>query len=85
METQNTILNLLKEKKSIFLIGSTNADKSWFAEKNLLLFLQGNGLTGSYITCAELTSDFQPVDDFIIIDEVESLQDRKFLENLHSD
>lgn len=67
------------------MIGPTDSGKSWFGDKNLLPFLCSNGLTGTYITVCEITPDFRSKDDFIIIDEVESLQDRKFLEDLYSE
>lgn len=83
MDLQNKILELLKDKKSVFLVGPTDSGKSWFVEKNLLPFLYNNGLSGTYVSNCDKIANLQPEGDFIIIDEVETLQDRQFLENLH--
>lgn len=83
MPLTQTILNFLKNKQSLFLIGPTNSGKSRFIENELLPFLQDKNFSVSYfLNCNQLPNS-EISTDFIIVDEVESLQDQNFLENQH--
>ena len=83
---QKKILNLFKNGASLFLIGPTDSGKSWFIKNNLLPFLTQKGLRGVYYAdCNEVPSQGVMHLDFALIDEVESLQDQKFLEAIYPD
>lgn len=83
---QEEIFNLLKNGASLFLIGPTDSGKSWFIKNNLLPFLTQKGLRGIYFTdCNEIPNHGTIDLDFSLVDEVESLQDQKFLEAIYLD
>lgn len=83
---QSEILKLLTNGSSLFLIGPADSGKSWFAKNNLLPFLIKQGLRGNYFTdCDEISSGKSEHYDFALIDEVESLQDFEYLENVYPD
>ncbi|MBU4360541.1 hypothetical protein KKA66_01690, partial [Patescibacteria group bacterium] len=79
MNLQKTTYNLLKNNKSIFLIGNTNSGKTWFVKNNLIPFLQEKKMSVLYIqNCDNIPKLINK--NYAIIDEIEILQDKDFLE-----
>lgn len=84
MNIKEKIYNLITNKKSIFLIGPTDSGKTWFAKNDLLLFLREKEMSVLYIQDCDHIPELIN-EDCAIIDEVEILQDKNFLETIHSD
>lgn len=79
---EEKILQKINEKKNILIVGKTNNGKSHFIKNKIIPLLKKNNLAVSYFEkCADLEIDNQS--DVYIIDEVEILFDKLFLENLH--
>ena len=76
-------INPYLKKKSVILVGASDSGKSYYAQNNLLPFLLKSGLTGQYLECDKINLHNMPKGDFVIIDEVESLQDKAYLEARH--
>lgn len=85
MDTKEIIYNWLAQKKSIFLVGPADSGKSWFVVNELMPFLRTHEYSVSYFhDCDELPDESINV-DCLIIDEVETWQDKEILEKLHSE
>lgn len=84
MDLKNKIFNLLNNKKSLFLIGPTDSGKSYFVKNELLPFLQSKNLSVCYFSDCEQLPDLEIIGDAVIIDEMETFQDKDFLEAIHS-
>lgn len=83
MNIQKKIYKLLANKKSLFLVGSTDSGKTWFVKNNLIPFLREKGMSVLYVqNCDDVPESIS--EDCVIIDEVETLQDKVFLENNNS-
>jgi hypothetical protein len=79
MNRNNKIYNLLKKKESIFLIGTSDSGKTYFVVKELVPFLKHKKMAVSYFSdCDQIR--ILPRGRVVIVDEVETFQDRKFLE-----
>ena len=85
MDLKEKIFNLLTNKKSLFLIGSTDSGKSWFVENELLPFLQSKNFSVCYFPNCDQLPNSEVVGDAVIIDEMETFQDQTFLEAIHPD
>jgi adenosyl cobinamide kinase/adenosyl cobinamide phosphate guanylyltransferase len=79
---KHLILQKILEKKNILLVGPTDSGKSHFIKKQMIPLLKQNNINVSYFEeCKDLEADDQS--DVCIVDEVEILFDRAFLENRH--
>ena len=75
------VFHLLTSGKSVFLVGKSDSGKTYFAKNELIPFLKNRGLDVHYFKdCDDLTA---PMAGIAVVDEVESFQDREFLENAH--
>lgn len=83
MDIKNKIYNALVSEQSVFLVGTTDSGKSWFIKNELLPFLHGRGLSVSYFSDCTNLSNVGGSKNGTIIEEVEVLQDRGFLEKNH--
>ncbi|MDD5290413.1 MAG: hypothetical protein PHT40_04470 [Patescibacteria group bacterium] len=83
MDLKEKIYNLLKEKESVFVVGARDAGKSWFVENELLPFLRGKNFDVKYFSDGDHLSAAEILGDGVIVDEMETLQDRNFLETAH--
>jgi hypothetical protein len=82
MEIRKTILDLLKNRKSLFLIGPSNSGKTWFIKNDIIPYLAEHRLKPAYFANADQISNTDYC-TAAVIDEIESLQDRVFLETAH--
>lgn len=73
------ILDNIKNKKSVFLVGSTDSGKTWFAKKKLMPFLEKQGYSVIYFKDCDYI-DKSTDASVVIIDEVETLLDLDYLE-----
>lgn len=78
------IATLLSSKQNVFLVGPADSGKSWFATNELLPYLLKTQCRVKYFENCDAVSRLDTTDiDTVIIDEVESFQDREYLEKLH--
>lgn len=82
MDIKNEIYNTLVSGQNIFLVGTADSGKSWFIKNELLPFLHNKGLSVLYFPDCTNLSDVGK-ENGAIIEEVEVLQDRGFLEKNH--
>ena len=76
------IKKLLENDSDVFLVGKTNTGKTYFARSVLLKFLKEKRVA-YFSNCDKLTK--RDNYDYFIIDEVEILFDKDFLENIHKE
>ncbi len=72
-----------REGMSMFLIGQTNSGKTWFIEHILIPYLDKMGVSVQYFKNAEEIAGVKSKTDLIIIDELETFQDARHLEQNH--
>ena len=77
------IFAILNSKRNVFLIGSSDSGKTWFVQNELIPFLNKNNKVLYFENCDQLSVETIKDVDFIIVDEVEVLQDLHFLETIH--
>lgn len=76
------ISSLLQQNKNVLLVGPSDSGKTWFVEHTLMpLFKKQGKVVLFYRNCDVLEKDITA--DFVIVDEVELLQDHDFLQKLH--
>ncbi|OQA36663.1 MAG: hypothetical protein BWY53_00390 [Parcubacteria group bacterium ADurb.Bin326] len=81
---EQEILQKIMKGKNILLVGKTDSGKSYFIKNQIIpLFRQKNINVCYFEECADLEINEQC--DVYIIDEVEILFDKEFLESLHPD
>jgi len=82
VDIKEKIFKRLSKKKSVFLVGPANSGKSRFAVNELLPFLEERGLHVFYAAdCDHLFKTIlQKKSEAVIIDEVETMHDKEFLE-----
>ena len=85
MDTKERILGSLKEGRSLFLVGFGDSGKTWFAINELVPFLQKKGLDVTYFSDCDHLLGSATVGNAVVVDEVEVLQDRAYLESTHPD
>ncbi len=75
------IYNILEKSQSVILVAPTDAGKTWFVLNKLIPFLGQRGVSVKYFEDGDAISG----DNFeiAIVDEVEILADRKFLEEIY--
>ncbi len=79
---EEIILQKILNGRNILIVGKTNSGKSYFVKNKIIPLLGINSLRISYFEeCANLEINNQS--DVYIVDEVEILFDKLFLENLH--
>lgn len=79
---EQEILQKIVDGKNIILIGKTNSGKSHFVKNKIIPLLEKNNFQVSYTEdCKSLQINAHC--DVFIVDEVEILFDKKFLENSH--
>jgi len=71
----------LKDGTSVLLVGATDEGKTWFMERELIPEMEKMGMKVGYLENPD--SEMEAGNDFYVIDEVEILSDREFLEELH--
>jgi hypothetical protein len=80
------IYRILDDKVSIMLVGATDEGKTWFVINVLIPFLKQQGLRVKYFKdCNDINFQEKIVEDIVIVDEVEVLSDKKYLEEQHPD
>ena len=79
------IVENLKARRSIFLVGPSNGGKTWFVKNQVIPFLERSKIGKiEYFPNPELLPDRAITNvDYVIVDEVESMQDRDRLEKNH--
>lgn len=78
------ILAVLQSGRSVFLVGSTDSGKTRFVQNELVPFLNKQEIRVNYFaSCDNLPKEGIKNTDFVIVDEVEVMQDMRFLETLH--
>lgn len=85
MNLENKIYKLLKAEKSIFLVGKPDAGKSYFVKNELLPYLKSKKMAIKYIADVDSVKEDDGRFDALIIDEVETLQDKEYLQNKYPD
>ena len=79
MGLKNKIYNLANQKKSAFLVGESDSGKTHFVLKELVPFLKSKGVTITYFPDCDYINVIPKI-GIAIIDEVETFQDKEFLE-----
>ncbi|MBI2065522.1 MAG: hypothetical protein HYT68_00415 [Candidatus Zambryskibacteria bacterium] len=79
MDLENKIYNLINQKKNVFLVGESDSGKTHFVLKELIPFLVSKRLRITYFPDCNHISVL-PKTGVAIIDEVETFQDKEFLE-----
>lgn len=85
MALKDQLYDALALGRSVMLVGTADAGKSWFMEHELLPFLRGKGLSVSYFSDCTKLSGFEGGADATVIEEVEVLEDKDVLEKNHPD
>jgi hypothetical protein len=81
---KNTILDKIQNNQHVLIVGKESSGKTHFAKNDLLPFLTVNNLKTAYFNnCNDL--DTNTDSNVLIIDEVELLGDKNFLEQQHPD
>lgn len=79
MNRKNKIYNLINQGKSLFLIGKSDSGKTFFVKKELIPFFNNKKVEVSYFSdCDKIITP--PKKGIAIIDEIETFQDKGFLE-----
>ena len=79
MDDKYKIYNLINQKKSLFLVGETNSGKTYFVINELIPFLKEKNIKVTYFSdCDSII--IVPKEGIAIIDEVETFQDKNYLE-----
>ena len=78
------IYDALSNQKNVFLVGPTDSGKTRYVENELIPFLEGKKLQAVYFKDSDHVSDVAK-EIIIIVDEVETLLDKSFLENQHKE
>lgn len=80
-ELSSVIFKILKQGKDIILVGPGDSGKTWFVENTFIPYLKSRDKNIRYFKDPDGVSSREcNHQDFVVVDEVESLQDRKFLE-----
>ena len=79
MRLENNIYNLINRKKSVFLVGKSNSGKTYFIKNELIPFLKEKEMVVSYFSDGDQITSL-PQKGIAVIDEVETFQDKEFLE-----
>lgn len=75
---EDYILQKIKNKENIALIGETNSGKTWFIKNQLAPYLEKHGIKVAYFeNCDKIDNNNQA--DCFIVDEVEVLTDWGYL------
>lgn len=83
MDIKKLVYDQLTKGKSIFLVGSTDSGKSYFVINDLINFIEIHGQSVKYFHNCDKLPDEPVKTDYLIIDEIETLQDKEILEKLH--
>lgn len=79
---KQTILQNIRKNNSIFLIGPADSGKTFFILNEFIPFLKKEKINIKYFeNCDQIINSLKA--DIVIIDEVETLLDRKHLESQH--
>ncbi|MFC1700602.1 hypothetical protein ACFLZ0_00425 [Patescibacteria group bacterium] len=81
-DLKQTILQNIKENISIFLIGQVDSGKTYFVLNELITFLKKEKINVKYFKDCNQIVDLLKA-DIVIIDEVETLLDKEYLESHH--
>lgn len=74
---------LLQQNKNVVLVGPSDSGKTWFVQHTLIPYLKKQGSNIIYYKNCDVLVDNNKTADFVIVDEVELLQDYDFLQKLH--
>ena len=85
IELAEQIGSLLHSGRNVFLVGPTDSGKSWFVTNELVPYLNQQKITTKYFNNCDVIVNGTAGADVVVVDEVESLQDRGYLETLHPD
>lgn len=84
LKLNEKILSILRSNRSVLLVGQTNSGKTWFIKKEFMPFLKKQNIKTVYFANpGKLFATKVKDADFIIVDEVEIMQDKDFLQNIH--
>lgn len=76
---EDYILQKIKNKENVAIVGETDSGKTWFINNELMPFLEKQGIKAAYFEdCDKIDNSSQA--DCFIVDEVETLFDKKRLE-----
>ena len=82
MEQQ--VYELISSGKNVLLVGKRDSGKTYFVMDKLIPFLKSKGMRVAYFK--DLNETISPADkEVVILNEVEILDDKEFLKNLHPD
>src|SRR3989344_4644361 len=79
MDRKNKIYSLIKKGKSLFLVGKSDSGKTFFIKKELVPFLNSKKVKVLYFSNPDQINTSSK-SGAVIIDEVETFQDKEFLE-----
>ena len=79
-ELIDDIYKVISERRSVLLVGKTDSGKTWYIKNTLIPFLQDKKNKVGYFGNPDLIQVLDTEMDIFIIDEVETLLDRNFLE-----
>ncbi|MFH1173491.1 MAG: hypothetical protein V1692_03090 [bacterium] len=80
------ILSILCSGRSMVLLGPSNSGKTWFIKKELMPFLKKQKIKIAYFDNPSHLSLIKIKNaDFIVVDEVETMRDRTFLQKAYPD
>ncbi|MBU1131071.1 hypothetical protein KJ840_02985 [Patescibacteria group bacterium] len=84
LHLENKILKTLSSEQDVFLVGPSDSGKTWFIKNRLLPFFSQNHKKVVYFSnCEKISASRLKNADYIIVDEVETMQDLKFLETIY--
>ncbi len=70
---------------NVLLVGSTDSGKTWYIKNTLMPFLRAKRLRVIYFSDSDFMSESNDKADVFIVDEIETLFDRNFLETHSTD
>ncbi len=79
MNLKNKIYNIVSNKESLFLVGASDAGKTFFIKNQLIPYLEKKGIVVTYFSNCDKIKKI-PTKGLVIVDEVETFLDKEFLE-----
>lgn len=74
----------LLSRNNVLIIGLADSGKTYYATNELVPFLKKKGFNVAFFSDCDHLSNIPDKTDFVIVDEIETLIDKNFLEQRHS-